>query len=102
MGTENKLNNEVRKPTHTTNKFTALKRDQNTDNPCYQEQLLSLKCLDLHQDNRNECKIYFTNYNNCSKFWATVWRDRKLKDIKPYLPPVEERAKIKADYLNFR
>lgn len=35
-------------------------------------------------------------------FQATVQHERRLKDIKPYLPPLEERAKIKADYLNSR
>ncbi|XP_025154228.1 coiled-coil-helix-coiled-coil-helix domain-containing protein 7 isoform X2 [Harpegnathos saltator] len=66
------------------------------------EQILSLKCLDSHQNDRNVCDLYFTNYKNCRRFWATVQRERKLKKIEPYLPPIEERAKIKADYLNSR
>lgn len=33
---------------------------------------------------------------------AKVQSERKLKGIKPYMPPLEERAKIKADFLNSR
>ncbi|XP_032680464.1 coiled-coil-helix-coiled-coil-helix domain-containing protein 7 [Odontomachus brunneus] len=100
MSTKNNLNVQEEKA-YLINKHVALKRNQEINNPCYKEQILSLKCLDSH-NNHDECELYFTNYKNCRKFWATVQRERKLKNIKPYLPPVEERAKIKADYLNSR
>ncbi|XP_011137414.1 uncharacterized protein LOC105181976 isoform X3 [Harpegnathos saltator] len=85
MGMENKLNDVKERP-YRINKHNVLTYDQEKNNPCYKEQILSLKCLDSHQNDRN----------------ATVQRERKLKKIEPYLPPIEERAKIKADYLNSR
>ncbi|XP_011883322.1 PREDICTED: coiled-coil-helix-coiled-coil-helix domain-containing protein 7 [Vollenhovia emeryi] len=78
----------------------TLRRNQETDNPCYKEHLQSLRCLDSNQTDRSACEPYFVNYKNCKKFWNTVREDRKLKGIKPYLPPLEERVKIKADFLN--
>lgn len=80
----------------------ALKRNQEIYNPCYKEHLLSLKCLDSNQIDRNACEVYFVNYKNCKEFWAKVQSERKLKGIKPYMPPLEERVKIKADFLNSR
>nr|XP_012214835.1 PREDICTED: coiled-coil-helix-coiled-coil-helix domain-containing protein 7 [Linepithema humile] len=79
-----------------------LRRDQEENNPCHKEHLLSLKCLDSNQETRSACEVYFVNYRNCKDFWATVQSERKLKGIKPYMPPPKERAKIKADFLNSR
>ncbi|KAG5345101.1 CHCH7 protein, partial [Acromyrmex charruanus] len=79
----------------------TLRRNQETDNPCYKEHLMSLKCLNSDKS-RETCQPYFINYKNCKDFWASVQHERKLKDIKPYLPPPEERAKIKIDFLNSR
>ncbi|KAL6258768.1 hypothetical protein P5V15_010716 [Pogonomyrmex californicus] len=84
-----------------TNKH-ALRRNQEIDNPCYKEHLLSLKCLEANQKEHNECELYFQNYKNCRNFWASVQSERRSKGIKPYLPPLEERIKIKAKYLNSR
>ncbi|XP_072745776.1 coiled-coil-helix-coiled-coil-helix domain-containing protein 7 [Anoplolepis gracilipes] len=78
----------------------ALKRNQELDNPCYKEHLLSLKCLDSNQKEREACEVYFVNYRNCKEFWTNVQFERKSKGIKPYMPPLEERKKIKADFLN--
>ncbi|XP_029156179.1 coiled-coil-helix-coiled-coil-helix domain-containing protein 7-like, partial [Nylanderia fulva] len=75
----------------------ALQRNQAIYNPCYKEHLLSLKCLDTNQENRKACEVYFVNYKNCKEFW--VRSERKLQGIRPYMPPFEERAKIKADFL---
>ncbi|KAG5326266.1 CHCH7 protein, partial [Pseudoatta argentina] len=95
----------------------TLRRNQETDNPCYKEHLMSLKCLNSDKS-RETCQPYFINYKNCKDFWkmfckitssirlfffqASVQYERKLKGIKPYLPPPEERAKIKIDFLNSR
>ncbi|KAL0111366.1 hypothetical protein PUN28_012928 [Cardiocondyla obscurior] len=73
----------------------VMRHNQETDNPCYKEHLLSLRCLDSNQTDRNECKLYFQNYNNCKKFWASVQADRRSKGIKPHMPPLEERINIK-------
>ncbi|XP_012055895.1 PREDICTED: coiled-coil-helix-coiled-coil-helix domain-containing protein 7 [Atta cephalotes] len=94
--------NGVTKQRDITSRHT-LRRNQETDNPCYKEYLLSLKCLSSGKGNSHEtCQPYFVNYRNCKDFWASVQHDRKLKDIEPYLPPPEERAKIKTDFLNSR
>ncbi|KYM97860.1 PREDICTED: coiled-coil-helix-coiled-coil-helix domain-containing protein 7 [Cyphomyrmex costatus] len=77
----------------------TLRRDQQIDNPCYKEHLMSLKCVTSNKT-KDTCTQYFINYRNCKDFWASVQRERRLKGIKPYLPPLEERAKIKTDFLN--
>ncbi|EFN67043.1 Coiled-coil-helix-coiled-coil-helix domain-containing protein 7 [Camponotus floridanus] len=79
-----------------------LHRNQELYNPCYKEHLLSLKCLDSNQKERQACEVYFKNYKNCKQFWAKVQSERKSKGIKPYMPPLEERKKIKAEFLNSR
>ncbi|XP_020290346.1 coiled-coil-helix-coiled-coil-helix domain-containing protein 7 [Pseudomyrmex gracilis] len=75
-------------------------REQEEINPCLKEHFLSLKCLESNQDKRDNCELYFLNYRNCREFWATVQSDRRSKGIKPYLPFPEERAKIKANYVD--
>ncbi|ALC44787.1 CG4186 [Drosophila busckii] len=69
------------------------------DNPCLKEQELSFKCLHKNNFDRDKCEVYFVNYNNCKEFWNKVRSDRRAKGIVPYLPPVEERAEIKAEYM---
>lgn len=80
----------------------SMRRNQEEFNPCYKEHLLSLKCLDSNQKKQNLCEVYFVNYKNCKDFWLAVQHDRRAKGIRPHLPPVHERAKIKADYMNAR
>lgn len=81
---------------------TVLRRNQEINNPCYKEHLLSLKCLETNQKDQNTCELYFLNYKSCKDFWASVQTERRSKGIKPYMPPLEERIKIKADFLNSR
>ncbi|EDV97267.1 coiled-coil-helix-coiled-coil-helix domain-containing protein 7 [Drosophila grimshawi] len=69
------------------------------DNPCLREQELSFNCLNKNNFDRDICEVYFANYNNCKEFWNKVRSDRRAKGIEPYLPPIEERAAIKADYM---
>ncbi|KAH8372032.1 hypothetical protein KR093_009761 [Drosophila rubida] len=69
------------------------------DNPCLKEQELSYKCLNKNNFDREKCEIYFVNYNNCKEFWNKVRSERRSKGIVPYLPPVEERAALKAEYM---
>ncbi|KAH0954901.1 hypothetical protein HN011_011146 [Eciton burchellii] len=75
-------------------------RNQIELNPCYKEQLLSLKCLDSNQNQHNKCEVYFMNYKNCKEFWSAIEIERRSKGIKPYLPPLNERTKIKAERFN--
>ncbi|XP_012542755.1 coiled-coil-helix-coiled-coil-helix domain-containing protein 7 [Monomorium pharaonis] len=100
MNTQKNSNN-ITERADVTSKRT-LRHNQETDNPCYKEHLLSLKCLDSNQADRNLCEPYFLNYKNCRNFWTSIKTDRKSKGIKPHLPPPEERAKIKAEFLNSR
>lgn len=39
------------------------------------------------------------NYNKSNSLQNKVRSDRRAKGIVPYLPPLEERAAIKADYM---
>nr|XP_033327528.1 coiled-coil-helix-coiled-coil-helix domain-containing protein 7 [Megalopta genalis] len=75
------------------------KRDQEIDNPCLQEHLLSLKCLDNNEYVQKRCEPYFENYKICKMFWRNVKKDRRLKGIKPELPLPEDRRKVKAEYI---
>ncbi|KAH8305673.1 coiled-coil-helix-coiled-coil-helix domain-containing protein 7 [Drosophila kikkawai] len=76
-------------------------RNQNAerDNPCLKEQELSFKCLNKNNFDHEKCEVYFANYNNCKEFWNKVRSERRAKGIAPYLPPVEERDAIKANYM---
>ncbi|XP_026750601.1 coiled-coil-helix-coiled-coil-helix domain-containing protein 7 [Galleria mellonella] len=67
-------------------------------NPCLKEQEQSYECLNKNGFDHEKCEKYFDNYNTCKKFWGQVSRNRRSKGIQPYLPDVEEREKIKAEY----
>ncbi|XP_041970012.1 coiled-coil-helix-coiled-coil-helix domain-containing protein 7 [Aricia agestis] len=70
-------------------------------NPCLKEQEQSYACLNKNNFVQEKCEKYFDNYNICKKFWGKVYQDRKARGITPYLPDIEERAKIKEDYKKF-
>ncbi|XP_072948012.1 uncharacterized protein [Epargyreus clarus] len=78
-------------------------KSQNYDaeraNPCLKEQNQSYECLNKNNFDHEKCEKYFENYNTCKKFWGKVYTDRKRKGLYPYLPDVEERDKIKKEYL---
>ncbi|XP_076652976.1 coiled-coil-helix-coiled-coil-helix domain-containing protein 7 [Halictus rubicundus] len=76
-----------------------LKRNQELNNPCLQEHLMSLQCLDNNSYVHSRCEPFFENYKICKKFWASVASDRKSKGIEPPLPLPEDRSKVKAEYL---
>ncbi|XP_013191747.1 coiled-coil-helix-coiled-coil-helix domain-containing protein 7 [Amyelois transitella] len=69
-------------------------------NPCLKEQEQSYECLNKNGYDQDKCQQHFDNYNTCKKFWGSVYKDRKAKKIYPYLPEVEEREKIKAEFFN--
>ncbi|KPJ08960.1 Coiled-coil-helix-coiled-coil-helix domain-containing protein 7 [Papilio machaon] len=68
-------------------------------NPCLKEQNQSYECLNKNGYNQEKCEAYFDNYNTCKKFWNQVSKDRRAKGIKPHLPDVEEREKVKEEYI---
>lgn len=69
-------------------------RDDPELNPCLEESIESLKCLEHNQQNRNACEIYFKNYRSCSKFWNRIKSERRRQGITPHLPTTEERLNI--------
>ncbi|XP_008212753.1 coiled-coil-helix-coiled-coil-helix domain-containing protein 7 [Nasonia vitripennis] len=71
-------------------------------NPCLKEQELTYKCLDEHKYDDDACKLHFDNYKICKSFWLSVQRDRRRRNITPFLPPAEERAKIKEQFFEKR
>ncbi|CAK1591258.1 unnamed protein product [Parnassius mnemosyne] len=68
-------------------------------NPCLKEQTQSYECLSKNGYDQEKCEAYFDNYNTCKKFWGQVYRDRRAKGIHPYLPDLEDREKIKSEYM---
>ncbi|KAJ8710019.1 hypothetical protein PYW07_009385 [Mythimna separata] len=75
-----------------------INKDAERLNPCLKEQEMSYKCLSKNGYDNSKCEEYFDNYNTCKKFWGKVYKDRKAKGEYPYLPEVEDRAKIKEQY----
>ncbi|XP_049880274.1 coiled-coil-helix-coiled-coil-helix domain-containing protein 7 [Pectinophora gossypiella] len=76
-----------------------INKDAERLNPCLKEQEQSYHCLNKNNFDQDKCDVYFDNYNTCKKFWGKVYKDRKAKGLYPYLPDVEDRAKIKEDYV---
>ncbi|KAF7268604.1 hypothetical protein GWI33_018294 [Rhynchophorus ferrugineus] len=68
-------------------------------NPCLKEQNLTYKCYDRNNYDREKCFFEIENYKACKKFWGEVSSFRRRQGIKPLLPPVEEREKIREEYL---
>ncbi|XP_044745521.1 coiled-coil-helix-coiled-coil-helix domain-containing protein 7 [Coccinella septempunctata] len=75
-----------------------LKRDQNINNPCLKEHELTDKCFHKNNFDYEKCALQIENYKVCKSFWHSVQMERRSKGIKPYLPPVEERDRIKEEY----
>lgn len=69
-------------------------------NPCLQEQRLSLKCLQDNFGNKSKCEPQIENYKDCKTFWYNICRERRLNNIKPHMPSIQERIKIKTEYLS--
>ncbi|CAG9792804.1 unnamed protein product [Diatraea saccharalis] len=68
-------------------------------NPCLKEQEQSYQCLNKNNFDHSKCENYFDNYNICKKFWGKVYSDRRSKGLTPYMPDVEDREKIKEEYI---
>ncbi len=41
-------------------------------NPCYEESMASMKCLNDNNYDRSMCVMQFDNYNACKDFWMRV------------------------------
>lgn len=78
---------------------------------------MSYRCLNENYYDRDKCEVYFVNYNNCKEFWVKLVKNtvffisycslfqnnvqltRRRQGVSPTLPPVEERLKIKEEYM---
>ncbi|XP_060867319.1 coiled-coil-helix-coiled-coil-helix domain-containing protein 7 [Metopolophium dirhodum] len=69
-------------------------------NPCLQEQRLSFKCLQDSFGDKSQCEPQIENYKDCKTFWYNIYKERKNNKIRPYMPSLEERIKIKKEYMN--
>lgn len=94
------MGTEAEKPKRTQKKPPGLHRNLELDQPCLREMQMSITCMESHYYDQEQCKTVFNNYKLCNSFWRSVRKDRILKGIEPALPPPEERAKIREEYLN--
>ncbi|KRX90486.1 Coiled-coil-helix-coiled-coil-helix domain-containing protein 7, partial [Trichinella pseudospiralis] len=79
--------------------FTRInKRDHSVDDPCHEEAMISMKCLEMAKGCKRLCQLQFLNYNRCREFWKKVIQERRSKGIQPALPPPDEREEILAAY----
>ncbi|KAL1501603.1 hypothetical protein ABEB36_006900 [Hypothenemus hampei] len=69
-------------------------------NPCFKEQQLSFQCFDKNNYDKDKCLLQIENYKTCKKFWGELRRYRRRQGLYPLLPPLEERDKIKQEYLS--
>ena len=67
------------------------------NNPCYDESIISLKCLDANS--KELCQKEINNYKKCKKFWYDIYNFRRLYGIRPFQPEPEERTRIKDTFL---
>lgn len=55
-------------------------------NPCLEESLQSIECVNKYPDNKDVCELFFENYRLCQRFWNRVKKERKAQGIEPELP----------------
>ncbi|GFG31142.1 hypothetical protein Cfor_08619 [Coptotermes formosanus] len=70
------------------------------NNPCIKENDMVFQCLENNNYQHEKCTAYFENYKFCKHFWGKVRSDRRREGKVPYLPPPEEREKIRAEYVS--
>ncbi len=68
-------------------------------NPCYFEGKASLKCITDNFGDRNKCQQQYENYNDCKKFWGSVYRERRREGLTPHLPPAKDRPEFLKKYI---
>ena len=77
-----------------------LKFQSNTiNNLCFEESRYSLECLNSSNNNHVLCEDEISNYKNCKTFWFEINNFRHKHQIKPFVPDVEERERIKNNFL---
>jgi len=73
----------------------AKEKDQSITDPCYKERQISLRCMDEKNYDKDACYREFVNFRNCKTFWTTIIKERRRDQIKPDVPPPEERDAIR-------
>lgn len=90
-------------------------KDAEKTNPCLKEQEQTYKCFHKNDFDKDACQLQIQNYNVCKGFWVfitftfnhnyrfvvfqnSVRAERRRNGIRPHLPPVEDREKIKAEF----
>lgn len=68
--------------------------------PCYDESVLSLKCLEA--GDKESCEKEINNYKRCKTFWYDIYNFRKFHGIKPFQPEPNDRKTIKESFLKSR
>jgi len=68
--------------------------------PCWRENKLSLRCLDMNDYDKGRCQAEFENYRSCKGFWNSVSCARKREGLYPLVPEgEEERMAFKREYV---
>jgi hypothetical protein len=69
------------------------------NNPCFAEQMQSLKCIEINSNDSEKCLREFENVKMCKTFWYEIINFRKRNQIFPHLPNFDERLLMKQKYL---
>jgi hypothetical protein len=69
------------------------------NNPCFEEQMQSLKCIEINSNDSEKCLRQFENVKMCKTFWYEIIKFRKQNSIFPHLPNSHERLLMKQKYL---
>ena len=68
-------------------------RVTSTKDPCWQENKMSMDCLDQNGFVKQLCQVEFENYKKCKGFWNSVSWARKRRGLYPLIPETEEERK---------
>ncbi|XP_054164344.1 coiled-coil-helix-coiled-coil-helix domain-containing protein 7-like [Oppia nitens] len=77
----------------------AEKRRQIETNPCFDEQSVSLKCIEINSNDTDQCFREINNLKICRTFWSAVEKVRKNNSIEPTLPKREVRDQLRKYYI---
>lgn len=72
------------------------------DNPCFEESMMSQRCLSSNNYKKDNCESFFENYRQCQRFWNKVRQQRFFEGKRPLLPPAAERQQIKSKVFGSR
>jgi hypothetical protein len=69
------------------------------NNPCFVEQMQSLKCIEINSNDSEKCLRQFENVKMCKTFWYEIIKFRKQNHIYPSLPNFDQRIPMRQKYL---